>query len=145
MPNGPASAIVTKEGLPDSENGVLLKFRAISGTDLQGMMGLPPPSADRPAGRPVGPAPEGPTESFATFLAALDQGAVASVDFYGPAGDECYSTYKDGRKVRVYEGFPVEVGNEYSSPMLVVPLLQRRAVPYKFHFLDNVKYNKIGR
>ena len=43
-----------------------------------------------------------------------------NVDFYGPSGDRAYSVYKsDGHKIRIGEGFPVEIGNEASSPMQV--------------------------
>eukprot|EP00286_Rhodomonas_abbreviata_P004827 CAMPEP_0181318032 /NCGR_PEP_ID=MMETSP1101-20121128/16788_1 /TAXON_ID=46948 /ORGANISM="Rhodomonas abbreviata, Strain Caron Lab Isolate" /LENGTH=160 /DNA_ID=CAMNT_0023425471 /DNA_START=69 /DNA_END=551 /DNA_ORIENTATION=+ len=82
--------------------------------------------------------------SFNAFVSGAEKGDVASVDFYGPAGDKAYATFKDGGRIRIGEGFPIEIGNEPSSPLQVVRLLKRKEIPYKFHFLDNVKYQRIG-
>jgi len=82
--------------------------------------------------------------SFSAFVDAVNKGAVTMVDFYGPAGDKAYASFKEGGKIRIGEGFPMEIGNEPSSPLQVVRLLKQKEVPYKFHYLDNVKYQKIG-
>lgn len=42
----------------------------------------------------------------------------------------------DGHRIRIGEGFPIEIGNEASSPLQVVRLLQKKEVSYKFHLLD---------
>lgn len=81
---------------------------------------------------------------FKEFVESVYKGEVTRVDFYGSAGNKAYATYKSGTYIRIGEGFPVEVGNEQSSPLQVVKLLNEKTVPYKFHLLDGVKYRKMG-
>lgn len=82
--------------------------------------------------------------SFGEFVEDVNKGEITFVDFYGPAGDKAYATMASGTTIRIGEGFPVEIGNEQSSPLQVVRLLNSKSVPYKFHILDNVKYRKMG-
>jgi len=82
--------------------------------------------------------------SFNEFVEDVAKSQVTRVDFYGPAGDKAYATLASGTYIRIGEGFPMEVGNEQSSPLQVVRLLNSKSIPYKFHLLDNVKYRKMG-
>ena len=81
--------------------------------------------------------------SFKEFVDGVNKGDVTRVDFFGPNGDKAYATYKVpqgdlGTYIRVGEGFPIEVGNEQSSPLQVVRLLNQKQLPYKFHVLEGV-------
>jgi hypothetical protein len=71
---------------------------------------------------------------YAEFLDAVKAKKVEGVVFYPPAGDEAYALLKDGRSVRVGEGWPIEVSNSWSSPTWVMRILQNEGVPYTWKF-----------
>ncbi|EKX49236.1 hypothetical protein GUITHDRAFT_151480 [Guillardia theta CCMP2712] len=82
--------------------------------------------------------------SFNDFVDRVNAGSITRVDFYGPNGDKAYAVLSSGQSIRIGEGFPIEVGNEQSSPLQVARLLAQKQIPYKFHFLDNFKYQRQG-
>jgi hypothetical protein len=83
-------------------------------------------------GLPSDLAPAG-SMPYQDFLAALKANKVELVIFEPPSGDEAYAVI-DGLRVRIGEGWPVEVTNSWSSPTWVVRILQNEGVPYKWNF-----------
>jgi len=79
-----------------------------------------------------------PSVSYAYFLDALDKGNVQFVEFFAPAGNVAYVTFKaiegvctNCRPVRIGEGYPVEDPRGFSSPAFVVKAVAKKEVPYK--------------
>lgn len=70
---------------------------------------------------------------YSEFLAALKAKKVERVIFEPPAGDEAYAVI-DGNKIRVGEGWPIEMPNSWSSPSWVVRILENEKVPYTWNF-----------
>lgn len=71
---------------------------------------------------------------YADFLDVVKEKKVTFVEFLPPAGDEAYATMADGARIRVGEGWPMEIGNSWSSPMWVGRILKNAEVPYKFAY-----------
>mmetsp|Transcript_4939 Transcript_4939/g.11990 ORF Transcript_4939/g.11990 Transcript_4939/m.11990 type:complete len:92 (+) Transcript_4939:2-277(+) len=82
--------------------------------------------------------------SMKEFLEKVKGGGVQRVDFYGVNGERCMATMVGGKEIRVGEGFPTEDSRGYSSPLWVSRVLGNYGVPFKFHYLDNVKYATIN-
>jgi len=70
---------------------------------------------------------------YPDFLKALKAKEVERVIFEPPSGDEAYAVI-GGKKVRIGEGWPVELSNSWSSPTWVVRILENERVPYTWNF-----------
>lgn len=77
---------------------------------------------------------EGPSMSYADFMAHLsrDDGDIVLVEFLAPNGDVAYATFKDGSKLRIGQGYPIEQSDGYSSPLFAIRAVKNANVPYKF-------------
>jgi len=80
-----------------------------------------------------------PSIPYIKFLEELDKGNVKFVEFYAPAGNRAYVTFKaiegvapESPPIRIGEGYPIEDPRGFSSPAFVVKAVQRNGVPYKF-------------
>eukprot|EP00539_Tryblionella_compressa_P018272 CAMPEP_0178873182 /NCGR_PEP_ID=MMETSP0747-20121128/8530_1 /TAXON_ID=913974 /ORGANISM="Nitzschia punctata, Strain CCMP561" /LENGTH=172 /DNA_ID=CAMNT_0020540465 /DNA_START=28 /DNA_END=546 /DNA_ORIENTATION=- len=70
--------------------------------------------------------------SYAEFNEKLKGSEVAFVEFLAPDGDVAYATFKDNKRLRIGEGYPIEQHDGYSSPMFCVRAVKNAGVPYKF-------------
>jgi len=86
--------------------------------------------------------------SYADFLAKMDGGEVKFVEFYAPDGDVAYATLEtvtttsssegsetkkvSTSRIRIGEGYPVEIHDGWSSPAFVIRSVKEKGVPYKF-------------
>lgn len=70
------------------------------------------------------------------FLKALDDNRVARVDFVDVTMRKAYAVLKDGQQgttvILIGEGYPIEVGNSWSSTAFVARILQNRGIGYTF-------------
>jgi hypothetical protein len=73
-----------------------------------------------------------PSISYKDFNEKLKGGDVTNVEFLAPDGDIAYATFKDGKTLRIGEGYPIEQHDGYSSPMFCVRAVKNAGVPYKF-------------
>lgn len=83
-------------------------------------------------GLPADAVGDEPSVSYRDFNEKLKAGNVKGVEFYAPDGDVAYATFKDDRRVRIGEGYPVERHDGYSSPMFCVRAVKNAGVPYRF-------------
>jgi hypothetical protein len=114
----PALAVQEKEYRQGIEvnafNGLIFNYK---GGDFNG---LPPDALNEP------------NVSYRDFNEKLKGGEVTNVEFLAPDGDVAYATFKDGTRLRIGEGYPIEQHDGYSSPMFCVRAVKNAGVPYKF-------------
>lgn len=89
-----------------------------------------------------------PSVPYLTFLKELDKGNVKFVEFFAPAGNRAYVTFKaiegespESPPIRIGEGYPIEDPRGFSSPAFVVKAVQKKNVPYKFTLPALANYN----
>eukprot|EP00965_Chrysotila_dentata_P206512 6183577-Pleurochrysis_carterae.AAC.1 len=73
-------------------------------------------------------APEG-SLPYSEFLALIKEKRIQSVEFIPPSGDEAYAYVLDAsgngvKRVRIGDGWPIEMANGWSSPTWVVRILK---------------------
>lgn len=94
---------------------------------------------------------------YPDFLDAVKSKYVRSVEFIQPSGDEAYALLEDADgklcqkydpdavvadgacRLRMGNGWPVEVSNSWSSPTWVVRILKNENIPYEWTFNLKVK------
>jgi hypothetical protein len=69
---------------------------------------------------------------YVDFVAKLKSGEINFVEFLAPDGDVAYATFRDGKRIRIGEGYPVEKHDGYSSPAFAIRTVKNAGVPYKF-------------
>ncbi len=102
---------------------------------------------------------DAPTNSmpYPDFLQAVKAKKVRSVEFVQPSGDEAYALLDDADgnlcqkydpdavvadgacRLRMGNGWPVEVANSWSSPTWVVRILKNENIPYEWTFNLKIK------
>lgn len=85
-----------------------------------------------------------PSIPYIEFLEKLKAGEVTFVEFKAPAGDAAYATFKDGKSLRVGEGYPIEQPRGYSSPAFAIRAVTNAGVPYKFTVPNIQNYQSGG-
>lgn len=99
-------------------NSMCLGFGCNAVTDLK-FNGAPAPDTGEPS------------LTMAQFLKAVDVKEVAKLDMTD-RGNTGYVTLKDGRRLLVGEGWPVESAMGWSDPLWVIRICQDRDIPYTY-------------
>ena len=80
---------------------------------------------------------------YAAFLEALEAKKVTFVEFSPPNGDDAFATIEgvnNGLPILIGEGYPIERGDGWSSPLFVMRALDNAGVPHRYRF-EFKKYN----
>jgi len=85
-----------------------------------------------------------PSIPYIDFLEKLKSGDVTFVEFMAPAGDAAYATFKDGSKLRIGEGYPIEQPDGYSSPAFAIRAVNNAGVSYRFTVPNLKNYQAKG-